>query len=435
MSNMDTLKNNSFVLHGDICFSGSRESLITMAGGYLICEEGVSKGVYASLPEQYENLPLIGHEGKLILPGLVDLHMHAPQFSFRSLGMDCELLEWLEAYAFPEEAKYSDLEYARTAYGMLVRHLAQGPNSRVCLFATLHVPATMLLMDLLEESGLAGMVGKVNMDRNCSRILCEDSAGHSREATFNWLAASAERYKNVKPIITPRFIPACSDELMDMLAGLQKEFKTPVQSHLSESLAEVEWVRQLCPSCKTYADAYMDHGLFGGGVPTIMAHCVWPDDREMELLKNRDVYVAHCPQSNMNLISGIAPVRRYINNDINVGLGSDVAGGCHTSIFRAMAEAIQVSKLRSRYVDRNDPPLTVKEVFYLGTAGGGSFFGKVGSFESGYELDAIIIDDSDILPPFPLTIEERLTRVIYLSDNNRVFEKYVRGQKIISPAD
>ena len=421
---------DSFVIRGDICYSEGPGELRCVEDGYLVCENGVSQGVFISMPELYSDLPLLDHEGKLIIPGLVDLHMHAPQYAFRGLGMDLELLQWLETYTFPEESKYRNLGYARNAYTAVVRNLINGPNTRACLYATVHLPSTRLLMDMLEESGLVCMVGKVNMDRNCPAYLCEDNAARSAEDTRRWLNASVGRYNNTSVILTPRFIPVCSDELMRELAVLQQEYKVPVQSHLSESLAEIEWVRQLCPFSKSYSGAYKEFGLFGGEVPTIMAHCVWSDDEEIELMRQNNVYVAHCPQSNMNLSSGIAPLRRFLNNNLSIGLGSDVAAGCHTSIFRAMSDAIQVSKLRFRHVNQAEPPITVSEAFYLGTLGGGSFFGKVGSFEAGYEFDAIVIDDNGIYAPFPLTVEERLARVIYFSDDRHIYEKYVRGRCI-----
>ena len=429
---MSNSNSDNFVIRGDICYSESADTLRCIEGGYLVCKNGVSQGAFTSLPEWYRNLPLLDFSDKLIVPGLVDLHMHAPQFAFRGLGMDFELLEWLETYTFPEESKYRNLGYAGNAYAAVAQNLVDGPNTRSCIYATVHLPATRLLMDLLEKTGLVCMVGKVNMDRNCPSYLCEKSAAHSAEDTRLWLNASAGRYKNTSTILTPRFAPVCSDELMYKLAELQKEFNTPIQSHLSESLAEIEWVRQLNPSCKSYADVYEKFGLFGGDIPTIMAHCVWPDDDEIELIRRKNVYIAHCPQSNINLTSGIAPIRRFLNNRLSVGLGSDVAGGCHTSIFRAMSDAIQVSKLRHRLVDQSDPPLTIAEAFYLGTIGGGSFFGKVGSFEAEYEFDALVIDDADIYAPFPLTIEERLARVIYFSDDRHIAEKYVRGCNVKS---
>jgi len=205
-----------------------------------------------------------------------------------------------------------------------------------------------------------------------------------------------------------------------------------VQSHLSENKDEIAWVRELCPQCETYAHAYEQFGLFGGdGVPTIMAHCVWCNEAEEKLIRKNNVYVAHCPQSNMNLSSGIAPVRRYMDNGINTGLGSDIAGGCHISIFRAMSDAVQASKMYWRLVDQTKKPLSVNEVFYLGTAGGGSFFGKTGRFDKGYEFDAVVIDDNSIATTNPLSIEERIARVIYCSDDSHIRAKYVRGEQIL----
>jgi len=218
---------------------------------------------------------------------------------------------------------------------------------------------------------------------------------------------------------------------MKGLGSLQREFRLPVQSHLSENRGEVAWVRELAPDAASYGEAYGRFGLFGGeGVPTIMAHCVLSAGAEEELLLKNGVYLAHCPQSNVNLSSGIAPVRRFLDRGMRIGLGSDVAGGTGTSILRAMADAIQVSKLRWRLVDQNDAPLTVPEVFYLATLGGGSFFGKVGSFAAGYEFDAVVIDDA--VPGFApdLPPESRLERAIYLSSEVKILDKYVRGRQI-----
>ena len=147
-------------------------------------------------------------------------------------------------------------------------------------------------------------------------------------------------------------------------------------------------------------------------------------------MKERGVFVAHCAQSNMNLASGAAPVRTYLEQGISMGLGTDMAGGYSISIFRAMTDSIQASKLRWRLLDETKAPLTMEEAFYLGTLGGGAFFGNVGSFEKGYELDAIVIDDSRLLPPHVLSLRERLERVIYLSDERDITDKYVAGVKL-----
>ena len=429
---------DSFVIKGDICWSKDRQHIETAQGAYLVCAEGKSAGVFAALPEQYAASPLIDYSGRLIVPGLVDLHTHAPQFAFRGLGMDMELLDWLQTHAFPEEAKYTSPEYARRAYGHYVEHIKRGPNTRLVIFATLHVPATLLLMELLEEAGVVCLVGKVNMDRNSPDSLRETDAAASLGATRQWIescvAHNAGRFQNTAPILTPRFIPSCSDALMRGIAELQKEYRLPVQSHLSENRKEIEWVRELCPASAGYGAAYRDFGLFGGGVPTVMAHCVWSEKNEIALMAERRVFIAHCPQSNTNISSGIAPVRRFLDAGIPLGLGSDVAGGSHSSIFRAMADAIQVSKLRRPLLGLDEKPLSLEEAFFLGTAGGGAFFaaagfGASGSFAPGSEFDALVINDTGLAAPFELSIRDRLERVVYLSDDRHIEAKFVRGKK------
>ena len=422
---------NSFVLKGDICFSKNPDDLICIKDGYAVCSEGKSAGVYTDLPAEYAHLPLKDYSGKLITPGLVDLHVHAPQYAFRGSGMDLELLEWLNTYTFPEESKYIDINYADEAYSYFVEDLKQGPNTRACIFATIHLPATIKLMDLLENSGLVTMVGKVNMDRNSSPALTEASAEQSAADTERWLEMLQGKYQHTKPVLTPRFIPSCSDKLMELLKKLQIKYQLPVQSHLSENLGEIAWVKELCPQAATYGHAYDDFGLFGGkNCPTVMAHCVYSDEQEIALMKERGVFVAHCPASNTNLSSGIAPVRKYLERGLAMGLGSDVAGGTKMSIFQAMADAIQVSKLRWRLVDEKLAPLTAAEAFYLGTMGGGAFFGKVGSFMKGYEFDALVIDDSSYNHHLELSLEQRLEKTIYLVENKDLLHKYVQGREI-----
>jgi len=421
----------NIVLKGNICYSEAPDRLKTIEDGYLVCVDDLVVGAFDELPEEYLGIAVADYGDCIIIPGLCDLHVHAPQYAFRGLGTDMELLDWLNTYTFPEESRYFVLDYASHAYDNFVAALKRSATTRACIFATLHTPATVMLMEKLEQTGLVSYVGKVNMDRNCPDILRQVSAEAAYISTKAWIENTRDKFNNTKPIITPRFIPTCSDELMCKLKELQEEYSLPVQSHLSENKNEITWVKELCPQCMSYAHAYEQFGLFGGdGVPTIMAHCVWCSEAEENLIKKNEVYVAHCPQSNINLASGIAPIRRYLRKGINVGLGSDVAGGCHISIFRAMCDAVQASKLYWRLIDQDDKPLSISEAFYLGTAGGGSFFGKVGKFEKGFEFDAVVIDDRSIVTTNPLTIEERVARVIYCSDDNCIRAKYVRGQRV-----
>ena len=424
------MHSDTFALKGNICYSRNLSEISISDHAYLICENGICAGIFQTLPEKYKGIPCRDCGDSLIIPGMSDLHVHAPQYSFRSIGMDLELLEWLDTMAFPEESRYADLEYARAAYSIFASDLKKSATTRASIFGTLHVPATEILMELLEETGLKAFVGKVNMDRNSVPSLQEETAVSAKD-TKEWIERSLTRFHNIKPILTPRFIPSCTDALMTELGRLQKQYHLPVQSHLSENKGEIAWVRELCPEADFYGDAYDRFGLFGGeDCPTLMAHCVHCTDEEIARMKERGVYAVHCSQSNSNLSSGIAPVRRYLKEGLHTGLGSDIAGGTSLSMLRAMADSIQTSKLYWRLIDNSASPLTIEEVFYMATAGGGSFFGKVGSFEKGYEFDAVILDDTSLPCPRPLSSRERLERIIYLSDERHISGKYVAGAKI-----
>ena len=427
-----------FVIRGNICQTKTPQALDIHERAYAVCIDGVSAGVFDTLPREYAHLPLYDHGDALVFPGMVDLHVHAPQYAFRGMCMDLELMDWLNRYTFPEEEKYESLEYAERAYGLFVRALKAGATTRACIFATRHRYATELLMELMEESGLVSYVGKVNMDREASEALTEDSAEISAYTTFGWINAVKDKFKNTKPILTPRFIPCCTDRLMEELREIQMAYGIPVQSHLSESPGEIDFVKFLRPDNAFYGDSYNEYDLFGKNddintdVKTVMAHCVWSTDEEVDLMRKNGVFVAHCPASNMNLTSGIAPIRKYLDLGLNIGLGSDVAGGHSESVFRAITDAIQVSKMYFRMVDEAYRPLVFSEAFYLATKGGGAFFGKVGSFEEGYEFDAVIMDDSVIPHPQSLNLAERMERAVYLGlDEKNITAKFVAGRKII----
>ena len=418
-----------FVIKGNICYSKSSKELCRAEESYAVCSGGQSAGVYRELPEAYQPLFCYDYGDGIVIPGLVDLHVHAPQYPFRGLGMDLELIDWLNTHTFVEEANYADMEYAKKAYGIFVEGLRASATARACIFGTIHTEATLLLMEELEAAGIEAYVGKVNMDRNSPPCLCEESAEKSVRDTERWLLAS-QGFSHVKPILTPRFTPSCSDELMEGLSRLQKKYRLPLQSHLSESIGEVAWVRELCPGVKHYGESYSRYGLFGGACPTVMAHCVHSGEEEAELMREQGVFIAHCPESNANLSSGVAPVKDYLAKGMRVGLGTDVAGGSSLSLFRAMAMAVQCSKLRYRLCDQSLAPLTVEEAFYMATKGGGEFFGKAGSFEPGYAFDAVVLDDSSIPHPQELGVRERLERLIYLAEDRNIAAKFVHGNVI-----
>ena len=425
------MNKDSFVLRGGIAFSEDKNRITTYYRGYLVCVEGICKGAFTELPEKYKDLPLYDYGERLIIPGMTDLHVHAPQYTFRGIGMDEELLEWLSTYTFPEEAKYKDMEYAKKAYGYFTEDLRRCFSTRAVVFGTLHNEATIELMDQLEQTGLITYVGKVNMDRNGGQNLQEDSAEASLQATVQWLDAIKGKYQNTMPILTPRFIPSCSDELMKGLGKLAADRGLRIQSHLSENPSEVAWVKELVPESTCYANAYELFDTMGTPAqPTIMAHCVYSDEKEMEILKNHGAFIAHCADSNMNLTSGIAPIRKFLDAGINIGLGTDVAAGSSMNMIKTMLITLQASKMYYRLVDDSVKQLTFEEVFYLATEGGGKYFGKVGSFKEGYDFDAVVIDDSKMYSMRDMSVRERIERMCYNDADAFIKDKFVKGKKV-----
>lgn len=420
-----------FILKGNIIFSKEVCKLEIIPHGYLVCIDGMSQGAYKELPVKYKDIPIIDYEDKLILPGFVDLHTHASQYAFRGMGMDYQLLDWLEKYTFPEEAKFNNLDYAFNAYKKFAKDLKNSCTTRACIWATIHEDTTLMLMSILKQTGLKCMVGKVCMDRNSPDYLTEHSAVESAERTRSWISKTVSKFGDITPIVTPRFIPSCSDELMKQLSLIQKEFQLPVQSHISENKAEIEWVKTLCPDAEDYADAYDQFGLFGRDCKTVMAHCVYPTEKEITRIKNNNVFIAICAESNMNLSSGVPPISRLIDAGVKLGLGTDIAAGSSLSMFQAMVNTIKASKLYNTLVDHETPPIGMEEAMYFATKGGGAFFGNVGSFEKGYEFDAVIIDDGTIKNKNAINVRDRLERVIYLADEHYIEAKYVGGIKVL----
>ena len=393
--------------------------------GFILVEDGLIKSFSEENPDT--SLKLYDYTGKLIIPGLSDLHLHAPQYPNAGLGLDLELLDWLDTYTFPEESKYKDIEYAKKAYRTFVDDLAKTATTRASIFATLHTDMTLLLMDLLEQKKICAYVGKVGMDRNCPDFYIEKNG---KEETLRFVEECQKRnYKFVKPIITPRFTISCTDEYMKYMGELAKKYNIAVQSHLSENLGEIDFVRQLRPNDKFYGESYDKNGLFGKEVKTVMAHCVHCPKEESKLIKKNGVYIAHCPTSNSNLSSGICPAGRYLREGYNIGIGSDISGGHTLDLFEVIRHAIQVSKMNLRYINPKEKPLTLSETFFMATNKGGSFFGKVGVFEKDYEFDAIVLDESLIKNIREYNEKERLERFIYNKDA-KIESKFIRGNKI-----
>ncbi len=408
---------------------------------------------------------------KLIMPGFVDTHVHAPQYVFSGTGMDLPLLEWLQKYTFPCESKFSDLNFAKLAYGKSVkRHLSYG--STCCsYFATIHTPAAIVLADTCIALGQRAYVGKVSMDRNSPDYYVESTEKGCKEAEdfcravlektpigaafvsesdnrpvpelegYDFFANPTllndpKRTPLVVPVITPRFVPTCTIEMMQQLGRISRKYGLPIQSHLSESKGEMEWVSALHPECKTYADIYRKYGLMHSA--TYMAHCVHSDNTELEVLTSCGCGISHCASSNFNLCSGVMNVRKHMASGVKMSMGTDVAGGHSPSMLDSIRQAIVASTVTSFNEGKDHKPLSYQEAFHLATMGGAQVLGLdkvIGNFEAGKKVDALVVDCKAADSPFDVFEGEEplemFQKFLYLGDNRNIKTIYVDGRKVL----
>ena len=416
-------------IKGNIIYAETPGELTVMPDSWIVTEGGIIRGIFGELPERYAAAEATDYGDMIITPSFTDLHLHAPQYPMLGLGMDLELLGWLNKYAFPTEAMFSDAGYARRVYSKLAHALIERGTTRVCIFSSLHREATNILMDELEKAGVTGYAGKVNMDRNAAPGLLEETTEESRRETLRWLDACQD-FRLVKPMLTPRFTPSCTNELMAFLGKLAAERDLPVQSHLSENQAEMAWVRQLHPGCQQYWETYAKYGLWTSRA--VMAHCVWSDARERQAMRDAGVTAVHCADSNQNICSGVAPVRAMLNEGVKVALGSDIAGGDHLHMFDVVAASIRASKARRVLDNWETDFLTVPEGWYLATSAGAAYFAEQPGFAPGNHLHALVLADDDLPQPHPMTPQERLERAVYLRQGGAIRAVWSEGRKVFS---
>lgn len=418
-------------LKGNILFTETTDKISVFPDSYIVVKDGLVEGIYSELPEKYKEVSVIDFGDKMIIPGFMDTHLHAPQWPNQGVGYSEELLPWLDKYTFPLESKFSDVSFAEKYYKLFVDELVRSGTTRACIFASRHYEATRLLINMLKESGIGGFVGKVNMDRNSSKELqetCEDSVRETIALAEEFAPNGDNKDDLVRLILTPRFVPSTTDKLMIELGKIAEKYNLYVQSHLDENTDEVAWVKELHPDIPSFAEVYEHFGLMPDN-RTVMAHCIHNTDNEIEVMKNHNVFVSHCPLSNFNLASGIAPIKKYMNLGLNVGLGSDISGGHTLYMPRSLVGAVSASKMY--HVEHKQyQPLSFSEAFYLMTKGGGKLFGNVGSFEDGYEFDALVIDDSN-LHTEGLTLTERLEKFIYTGYVDNISKIYCRGNEVV----
>ncbi|HEX7709231.1 MAG TPA: guanine deaminase [Thermoanaerobaculia bacterium] len=405
--------------------TGAADSYRWHEDGHLAVSDGriTSTGPWSEAPDG----EVVDCSGKLLTPGFIDTHLHAPQLEMIG-SYGGHLLEWLERYTFPTERKFEDVDHARRVAVSLYDELLRHGTLTALIFSTIHRAATDIFFEEAERSGFRGIIGKTMMDRNAPEYLLDETADRSyeesRELLQKWHGRGLLRYA-----ITPRFAPTSTPELLRAAGALKREFPDVwVQTHISENRSEVAWVQELFPEAE-YADVYDHYGLLGP--KSVLAHGVWLTPEELDLIARRGARIAHCPNSNLFLGSGLFPLHRILDAGVTVGLGSDIGAGTTPSMFNAMADAYKVQQIQG-------VSLSPFHLWYLATLGGAatlSLDAETGSLEAGKSADFLVIDTRatpllSIRTAHASSLEDLLAGLIFMGDDRAVEQSVVAGRVV-----
>ncbi len=363
----------------------------------------------------------------VLLPGLIDTHLHAPQWPQLGSGLDLPLERWLFEVTFPLEARYADPAFAADVWGHMVPTLLSHGTTTAVYYGSLHLEATTLLAETCARVGQRAFVGRVGMDHpeGTPDWYRDDTAAEGVAASSASLdAIAALGSPLVQGIVTPRFIPACTDALLEGLAELAAATATRVQTHCSESDWEHNYV--LDRMGRTDTEALLEFGLLTRS--TVLAHADLVSSHDLSLMRNHGAGVAHCPLSNIYFANAVFPARRALDAGVHVGLGSDVAGGAEAGLLRQCGYAVSASRSLEEGVDADTPQerrgvpgsrIDIIEAFRMATIGGADLLGlPLGLLEPGRRFDALVVDDT-------ASAASQLRRWDH-DDNDRWFEKVVR---------
>ncbi len=387
-------------------------------------------------------------EGQYLLPGFVDCHVHAPQYPHLGAALDVPLEVWLHKYTFPLEARYGNLAFARRTYTLLVDDLIANGTTTALYFATIHQEATRILVDICIEKGQRALIGKVVMDdpQSCPDYYRDASVKEALSATQALIDYINHHPDNkdasVKPVVTPRFIPSCTDAALEGLGEIARDCGCHVQTHASESDWEYNFV--LSRHGMTDTESLDRFGLLGRH--TMLAHSNFLTAMDMEKIKLRQAAVAHCPLSNSYFAGAVFPLRKALEKGINVGLGTDISGGPSASMLENARAAILVSRMLETGVDPELAPekratgkatrIDFRHAFHIATAGGAKALNlPVGQFAAGYKFDAIVVDTK--APKGGMQLfedmdegETILQKIIFTASKANIGSVFISGRKV-----
>lgn len=384
--------------------------------------------------------------GTYLIPGLVDLHIHAPQWPQLGKALDAPLEDWLHQYTFPLEARFADPAYAAEVYDDLVVTLLAHGTTTAVYFGSVDLEPNVILAQACLRHGQRAVIGKVAMDHpeTCPEdyrdASAEDAISETRDFIRTLLELQSDREPLVHPAITPRFIPSCTDALLHGLGALAGEADCRIQTHCSESDWEVAHVRDRLG--KTDTEALSDFGLLTD--KTVLAHANFISSGDMDRIANAGSAIAHCPLSNAYFANAVFPARRALERGLKVGLGTDISGGFSPSLFDAARIALVASRHAASGTDPSSPsgargsgetPLNTAEVFWLATKGGGEAVDlPVGAFAEGYHFDALAMRAGAASSGFRTnstdTSQDIFEKLVLTSDASSIARVWVAGSAV-----
>ena len=411
-----------------LTFTDSPDNYNYWETGCVIIEGGVITSVGDRKSVLIPHDALIVDYGKdLILPGFVDGHAHYPQMNvIASFG--AKLIDWLNNFTFPEEAKFSDRSYASGIAKFFLSELLRNGYTTSSVFCTTHPQSVDEFFSQADQLGLRMIAGKVLMDRNGPESLLDTAqSGYDQSRTLidKWHRRNRSLYA-----ITPRFAPTSTPEQLEVSGALYKECEgVYIQSHVAENVDEISWVAQLFPQMTSYLDVYSQFGLLGPRA--LYGHGIHFSNIDIEMVRDTDTSIIHCPTSNLFLGSGLFEYQKFKEAGVRVALGTDVGGGSTLSPFATMKAAYEIAQF-------DNYSLTPFEAFYMLTIGGAEALhleDKIGRIAPGYEADLTIInlESTDIIKnriKHSNELAEILFLQIILADDRAIRATYANGNKV-----
>ncbi|KAL2877055.1 hypothetical protein SGCOL_007676 [Colletotrichum sp. CLE4] len=438
--------------HGAVIHSlGSNQVEILDNAGIVVGSDGLISQFYTQISAKELSKQLsINHEvkilpkGRFLSPGFIDTHNHAPQWAMRGQGQGLHILDWLDQVTFPHEARFSDPVYARKVYESCVKGFLKQGITTASYYGSKHSEATQILADICHQLNQRAFVGKCNMDRNAPSYLHDESAESSLKETEECVKHIRQidpTGQLIRPVLTPRFAICCTPDLLKGLGQMvAQDPELAIQTHFNEAEQEIKATRELFPQFTSEADLYEHYGLLNQR--SILAHCTFMTEYEMEKIKELQCGVAHCPISNMTVGGGFmaASIRQFLTKGIKVGLGTDSGGGFSSSMLDTIRQAIIASNAREVMSGGKDKALSLDEAFHLSTLGGAQVCcleDKIGNFAVGKAFDAILVTSSLDEAFGVMTVREEndslrtvFEKFLMRGDDRNIAQVYVQGKLV-----